>query len=426
VIFYSQRNSFFAIVPSTGTFLLGDNGLIDPEDILSISVTEELGKTITGSISMRDPKLLYSMYLVVNRPLIVSWGYKLPGADIADQLGISADKFASNLVRRGLSVFVMNPSGNADGNGYTSFSCGFMSAGWFGKYNEKTFKNCSRYDLVNQVLDSMGVFDRHIAFGSASQMYNEESVERQSESDFSFLARLSTEWRCVFKLGFNSDRSTYCLFYGFEGLDMMAQALSSKTVTMGLDKLAAATGFGGLPKFSYRNMDIGDIPVISYSWQNEEGENGQGDNVTITNVNGQMVHQRFKVKDDVISTWDLDMDAIKKDVGANGFKTVADVMAVANSNFKDQRIQKYWRQIDQKTAPNGYGYTLKLHLFGMPMITAGMLVLLGNGFPPQFRRKENTDIRFVVRAVSHSIDQSGYFTDIDIVDMFTVSVLGIL
>lgn len=416
MIFDTVRNAYFQIeLPDYGAAVKDQ---IDPRDIVSLSITEEFNKSITGSFSLNDPSMVYGRILRFNATAKIQWGYKKQGFGIqslnASKGGVMPPDFISkNYQRKGLQVLVMNPSGEGRQDGSVGFSCGFLSKGWFGTPQFKTYERGTKRSVVAECLKNMGALKTFIMFTGADIAYSSDSVERQTETDFAFLARLSQEWRCVFKMGYAQDGSTYGLFCQ---ASMLAQAQPLIMAALGvLPNIATISWRGGKPT---------DLMAISYDWKNQEGENGEGDNVQTTIVNGKVTFQRFTMEGESVVVWTLNTAAVDQYVRAGN-----DIKPIMNArDFSDPAIKKFWTSAKQTTAPNGLGYTVNVKMFGNPALTAGMLVTLGEGFPAMLYRLPVgavDPVQFVILKATHTLSQAGYFTDLEIVDVPTLSAVGV-
>lgn len=411
MIFEAPRNAFFTIQSPSYPGTL-DKKLILPQDVKGLTIIEEMNKSVQGSISLNDPSLMYPHTLRTNAELLLSWGYKANGMPLEEMfVAGNADRFSRTYERRGLSVLVLNPSGEGSADGSSGFSCGFLSKGWFGSTRFETYDSGTKAQVVQSALSRMGVSLSQIQFDRSGETYASESVERQAESDFQFVARLASEWRCFFRMGYTPNGSTFAIFCEYKYADLVQQTIFSSV--------------GGClvsPSVSWRGGDPGDLLAINYSWKNEEGENGQGDNVTLTFINGQPTYQRFTVSGETITTWTLDSAAVSQYV-----KDGHDIAPILNaSSFEDPNIRQFWTPSKQTTAPNGLGYTVNLHFLGNTALTAGMLLTFNKGFPSVLRRTATgSPVQFIVRKATHTIGTGGYFTDLEVVDLLTISAVGV-
>lgn len=409
--FNAPRNSFMTLqVPDYGE---GAQPPINPRNLESISVTEELGKAPSGSVRLNDPSLLYDRVLRPNATCLMSWGYKANGAPVESLFGQGqADAYTKALERRGLKVMVLNPAGSGEENGKSTFTCGMLSVGWFGDPKFTTYDSGTKLDVVRAAMARMGCVDDgvhvFVRFDSSTDSYSSESVERQSETDFEFLARLSFEWRCLFRVGYDQSGQPWAAFFESKYAQDSIAFFSS---LMGMAPV--------IPSISWKNGDSGDLLCSSYSWRNEMGDNGEGDNVQFSLVNGQPTFRRFTVQGDVVTVQKLDEQAVADYVNSGG--AISPVLDARS--FKDPNIQRFWTTVKQMTAPNGLGYTVNVHMLGQPFLTAGMMMRLNRGFPPSLRLSGSASdpVWFIVKKATHMLDLGGYFTDLECVDMFTFS-----
>jgi hypothetical protein len=402
------QNAFFTIdMPDYSS-----PGIIDARDWKSLSIVEELQKAPTGSMSLNDPLLMYDRLLRVNAKVQVSFGYKANGVPLETLFSKrDADVVSGSLERRGLSMLVMNPQGSGGDDGSGTFSCGLLGAGWQSSPVFKTYDGGTKWGVVLDCIGRLGVSSSFVQFDAMADPFNAESVERQSETDFQFLVRLSYEWRCTFHMGHALDGSTFIVF--FDGKSVESAQLFLKGA-IGHDFVT--------PAFSWRSCPSGNIQVRSYEWENEQGENGEGDNVQFLIVNGQPTTRRFTMEGDQVTVWQLDEDAVQRYVEEG--RPIGPIMDAAS--FKDPEIKQFWKSIMQTTAPNGLGYKVTLHLMGHPELAPGLIVNLNKGFPGSLKvSSAGGPVNFIINRVSHSLGVGGYFTDAEAVDLFTYSAVGV-
>ena len=428
MIYYGRDSSFFSVeVPSysSGFELI-------QKDVQSMSLTEELNKLpCYGSVTMIDPSMTYARILRNNVEMAISWGYKdrtvaleqLSGTDLADS-------FSKPLARRAVSVRVLNPGGGGDDRGLITYRCGFASIGWRGDKAFSKFESGTKLSVLVALFSKMGIENVDIRFDGQNASYSDAYAERQYETPFQCVARLAREWGCIFGIGANAQGIPSAFFLSAGNLS--------------LSPMAASIG-GGSSSYVQLDYLTGARPnVLHYDWQNQEGENGAGDNSkVIYNPDGSIIIQRFTIENDKVVTWTLNMDAIKdefnrreKDDTLGGMKSQADfVQSIVNTTDFTSVRDKYFTKQEQTTAPNGFGYTITGRMLGDPTVTAGMVAVLGDGFPDCLRKGSITpafskfndlvtassrSITYFFRKVTHSIDASGYFTDFEIVDAGTL------
>lgn len=410
-ILFNRDSSFFNV-----EFTDYASGVsIAEKDVVSLSIVEESGKMPSGSLVLNDKAMVYSRILRPAAGILLSWGFKkanvttdAPGSDI----------FSKNLERRGYRAQVLNPAGNAQDNGNYLYSCNFTALDWRGADQEVLYESGTKKDVVAQVFDRMQVPRYEILFDGMTDQYSTGYAERQAETDYAFLARLAYEWNVVLVVGRTQKGDRVGIF-------MAPQAI-------GKSALAREMSGNRGNKIEYRWGPFSKSPnVITYNWRNMEGENGAGDNVRIVYVNGKAVFQRFTVENDKVITWQLDPELVSEYLGharaSGGLQgEFQAAMAVQETtDFNDPKIKALFRPVEEKTAPNGLGYTVDLHCFGDPSVMNGMYASFADGFPDCLRERDGRPIKFINRRVTHTLSASGYFTDIEAVDFLAVSPTGL-
>jgi len=265
-----------------------------------------------------------------------------------------------------------------------------------------------------------------VSFDRNGETYSSTSVERQSETDWQFLVRLAREWRCVFSLAYNQDGTLTGIFADPKYLP----SLGLGSVITGKASPIAEFEWGPGTRAN----------VQEYSWKNNVGINGSGDNVLITYPNGVPTFIKWTAATDTVTTWVIDQDAINEKRKNTPLEQQAGVIsaAMAANSFRDPAIAWAFKQVDQTTAPNGIGYEIALKEIGEPMRTAGQIAQFGPGFPSMLQRTTDANrinaaaisgqppVAFWNKKVTHTIDKTSYFTDIEVVDTFTISAIGVV
>ena len=74
------------------------------------------------------------------------------------------------------------------------------------------------------------------------------------------------------------------------------------------------------------------------------------------------------------------------------------------------------------TAPQGLGYTMQAKILGNPLLSSPLKIIFGKGFPVWFTPKEAASnlTNFYANKVTHTINNTGYKCDIEILDAFTL------
>lgn len=410
--FYERDSSFFTVHFEDDI----QERAINAEDVMSLTVEEEFEERVTrGSLQLLDPNHAYARIVRVGSPLMISWGYKRPDAS----LFMSPDALTSSIDRRGLKAFILNPSGSAGSNGVHVFSANFMASELRGEFNSTIYDVGTKASVVAQVLARMGAINVHVDFARGQDVVTGDKALRQYERDFSFLTRYAREWGAMFRIGYASDGTVVAMF-----VDPHKVAASP---------IAALIG-GGSGSTVELNWKYGVRPnVINYSWQNNEGENGAGDNVKLEYVNDQPVFIRTTMEAETVRTWVINPERINAEFdrrGAISSKSLDDfVLGIAYA--KDFETVKWlFDPVSSMTAPNGYGYVINGKMFGDPTITAATIAELGYGFPDTMTVKGLSGspkvTKYVFKKVTHQLDSSGYFMNFEAVDLFSISPLGVM
>ena len=403
---------------------------IIPKHIIDLSITEEMGKMDSGSLTLLDNEGTYSRILRNYVHLQLTWGYSSKSALDAALAG-SSDYFSKQLQRRSVRMSVVSPGGGGGENGVTTYRCNLQALDYRGQSKNKVWSSGTKGGVVREVLFDLGISDAEVSFDGMDAAYDANYVEAQAESDFQFLSRIAYEWGCVFRIGADQAGSMIAMFVSPSRLSISGAASRM------------ASSVTGLVLFSYGPTAA--LPnVISYDWQNQEGENGAGDNVKVVFVNGQATFQRFTVENDHVVTWQLDPDKVtaahRKAVAEGGISadTQYTLAVLAASDFNDPIIKALFTQVDQVTAPNGLGYTVTPTVLGDPTIGPALMARFGDGFPDCIRSAPITKswqggtviqakrpIDFFVKKVTHTLSSAGYRSAVEAVDFISISPTGL-
>ena len=396
---------------------VGEN--VYAEDVVSLNVTEEMDKMTLGTLRLRDRDHLYSRVMRTGVLAEIAWGYKKWDLDLGAVEG--TDVFSRVLERRGLRVAILNPGGSGGSDGAVYYNCRFMSIDIVGLQDHVVHSGGTKGSLITKVMNKIGVTNTDVRFARM----NDPANARQWETDFQFLSRKAREWRTLFRIGRDPNGDMIGLFMDPEHLPN--------------SKLAADMAGGSLDLY-YNAGDKSN--VLDYNWQNHEGENGAGDNVQMVMLNGEITFLRYTIENDKVRTWALSMTKIReafdeRDLGGfAGIESQAQLVqeVYEAKDFEDWRIKRFFDPIDQSTAPNGLGYTLNVHMLGNPAAAPPGIPTLRQGFPDRLRprgRQGGGDLvqvnnLFYLRKATHRIDRTGYFTDLEIVDVYTLAPTGVL
>lgn len=401
---YNKDSSFFTVQ------LLNTKGpdLIRQQDVLSLQVTEEMDKITMGTLRLYDPALAYSRILREGVEVGLSWGYKKLGVDVRE---FGSDLFSDLQDRRGFKAIVQNPSGGGDSRGALTFNCSFVCLDWRGLQDHIVHSGGTKATVVQRAMARIGVTLLDVRFKMGSDIVGGDTSVRQYETDFHFLSRLAREWRAVFRIGYSPEGVLCGVF-----IDQDFLATSS---------VAKRMCGGGLTL----NFNAGEKSnVVEYSWQCHAGENGAGDNVQMEMVNGEIVFRRFTIENEKVRTWKLNTKRIEEEFNsrektggmAGQWQLVREVMDARDF----EQVKRFFDPVDTTTAPNGLGYSVNAKVLGNPAAIPPAIVDFQEGFPDRLRKGTGRNTTFYLRKASHSIDQSGYFTDLEVVDVYLISPTG--
>jgi hypothetical protein len=384
------------------------------QDMMSLTVQEEMGKLTQGTFRLNDPNGIYARILRTGVRLFLAWGYKdidaYPKADLVKV--VNRDEFSGSIERRGIEVMVLQPSGSGEG-GKTVFNANFTSVGFRGDEYIRVFRSGNKRSVISTVLSELGISMQDIRFQRMGELITPDTEIRQEESNFAFLTRLaSREWRALFAINYTPAGNLTAVFIDPWLLD--SSPFQSQVT-------------GGIGRSNYFDYMGAVSNVISFKWSNNEGENAQGANVQMTIIDGKPTFVRYVVEDQTVITYRLVPERIRAEFERKGMdsgfvgqtKLLKEFLSVKDF----ESIKRFFDPIEQKTAPQGYGYQISIRQFGNPLTIAGNQAKFGNGFPDQLG---NSQTKWYIRKVNHSINRTGYFQEIEIVDSLTFTPTGVV
>lgn len=413
---WNNQTAFFQIqvLGASGTELpTGQGDMILPKDVISLNVSEEFHQQATGSLSLRDPKNIYSRILRKGTVINISFGYKAPSQKL-DFLNPGFDVVNSGIVRRGLQAFITSPSGGGSESGELTYNSSFLMFSTRGPKKHESFESGTKSECVRQVMAKIGILTPEINFHRGQDVINTETPERQYESDFRTLARWAGEWGAVFRIGYSSDGTLLGVFIDPE-------------------RIKDSPGIAAMSQVGINATDLwyraGVAPnVQSFNWQCQDGNSGQGDGTIIYLVNGKPSFQHYHVADESVTAWKLNPEKVQKALEAAGLKGGPEaereyVYSIVNaSSFNEEKIKDLFDAIEAKTAPNGIGYSMTGRMIGTPYLTPGMTAKFNGSFPDCFTNANSSNtVFFYFQKVTHTLSSSGYFTDFEIVDTYSQS-----
>lgn len=390
--------------------------------IMSFSVTEEMNTIFNGSLQLYDPYFsAIDKVLRMGKQIEIGWGYKKPDVSLLALFSRKSNptEISGPFSRMGLRAYVSNVSGAGSAGGEITYSCNFFGSAWNSGGNRQVYSEKTRADMITTVLTRMKVSKTFINFTRGNEQLSTKNQVVQNESDFGFLRRMALYHGAQFNIG-----------YGKAG----AVAVFANWGSEELSKFASAVGSGVGSSITLDYKD-GAPNVENYSFQQSAGDE-TGDSAQITMVGGQCIVKRFKANELTVTDYKLNMSKIQTDVRAKNAKGglqafVASLME--KSNIEELYKLGYFTKGISTTAPQGYGWQVKVRMLGNALVTAPMKVVFGVGFPSIIsggnvagatqgglgsqRQKTN----FWVRSVTHTVDQNGYHMDLDIVDALTLT-----
>lgn len=398
-----KDNSFFAFTSDDKSV----ERAIRQEDLVSLTIVEEAGLLTTGSLRLRDQDDVYSAILRRNTPITVAWGYKKAGANPLASAATGLEQFGQQVDRRGYRAYIQNPSGDGDDKGVKFYDASFTCLDFRGLNESQVYTGMTRGQVIQAVMAKLNLALVDVNFAGMNVKVPVDG-ERQDETAFRYLARKSREWHAVFRVGYTTTGQTAGVFLD---AGLLASSAVMKQMAGGTLSLNYATG---TPEGN----------VLKYRWQNNEGENGQGDNIRAALINGQIVYQRVTMDAETVTVWQLDPNKVNDALHKGDFATEAAVVESVMSAKTFNEVKYLFTPVVQETAPNGLGYVVDVHTFGTPFATPPMVATFQSGFPPCLtnntlgagsNQRKNV---FYLSKSTHSIAREGYFCDLQIVDSY--------
>jgi hypothetical protein len=411
-----DKSYFKVVIPNQGqTFTQAT------KSIISFSITEEVGKMLTGSVSFYDPIYKYHDILRMGKTLNIEWGYTRPY--IFYDVNESVDQFKGGYKRTGIQAIIQSPSGSGSESGEKIYNCNFIGKEYVAGIKTLVHKGPTYADVIRTVLTNFGVSidPAHcfINFPKGSTKLTADTYVLQYESDWKFLARMSFEWGALFDLSYNAKG---------EKIAMFATTSSSEYLAYSLIRTQSLAGSS--MTFNYMNkVGVNTTMVRNFNWQQNGG--GGGDNVQISMIGGQVQIMRYHAETERTVVYKLDSDKMAREMKAGNTKDQIALLSdwLSTNKFEDliydsKTNKGYFVPVVQTTAPQGLGYTINLKTLGNPMISPPCKVIFESvkdstkNFPPMF---QNTSLSYWIRKVTHTISRSGYECDVEVVDGFTAS-----
>jgi hypothetical protein len=405
-----NKDSSFFTIESTDVKL---NNKSYEKNLISLSITERTGTMAQGTLSFYDPDHWFSKILRTGVEIKLSWGYKkigvTPDSLIAKKLNL--DEITGSLIRRGLRGFVSSPKGKGDNKGVITYDCKFTSYGFRGTDQVKLYTFGQKKDVIADAFNDLGITKKIISFSLGNDFLKKDTGIRQAEPTFRFLNRLAMKWRCLFHVGYSQIGEVVGIFVDANKIGDPQYA----TIFLSAVGLSNVIGYMG---------ELNNVK--SYTWSSSESESGVGDNVRLDIIDGQIVFRRFIAETEKTVTYRLDIDKIKKvytDVDDLGSQIALIIELLSKQTF--QQVEHFFIPITHPTAPQGYGYRINVDMIGNPLFSPPNEVKVNNGFPYRILYSNNKLNKFYVQSVTHTINRSGYNMNAEIVDVFTLSPIGV-
>jgi len=368
----------------------------------------------SGSIQIFDPEHYYSRIFTIGTPLDVSFGYAKK--DLSPDFLLSKKENPNEMTgigggsRTGIKAYVTSPNGTGAANGVITFNINFFGREYLSKKQKRVFTGMSKGTLVRQLLTEIGCTFSEVKFTRENEVLNQNTQIFQRETNYKLLLRFAREWRGLFRISFNSAGQMVGLFISPGMIDL-------KTYPLQFSGAIAGNSIYLDYKGKVKN-------VISYSWKNQAGDGGSGDNVRmVMGANGKPTFLRYVTKGDTVKVYQLRPERIKNVLKKAGDFTKRIALLkewVGTSDFN--KVKQFFDPVDMPTAPQGLGYSLNIDMLGNPFMSPPLKVLFGDGFPTWFQPREKIkSSNFYARKVTHTIDRSGYKMKLDVADAFTIN-----
>jgi hypothetical protein len=406
---FQTDSSFFNIILSNGTNITND--------VINFEIIESIGEITRGNISLYDPYHIYSsQYLPTGTEFFLQWGYKKRNESI-DILLNNPLEMTTTGQRKGLRSVIISPSGSGTNNGAVTYNCSFYAYEFLSQLqNIKVFDVGTKGTVIQQVLLNMNIASSVIDFKIQNEKLTSNTYVRQNESDFAFLVRLAYEWRCIFKLGYTEAGLLTALFVDNEKIS------DQKTISWVRSTNGAIVGSNKKLEYGIGTM----ANTISYSWSKNVGESGQGDGVNLQIINGETIITRTVVEDQAVKTLKLNQNRLKKFIEEHSENTediTKQVFSATNlaSRIGNTTVRYFFDEIESKTAPQGYGYSIQCEMIGDVTLAPPVEIRFGDGFPSELQDGNQGLTSFYIKTATHTLNADGYRTVIDIGDNVNIT-----
>ena len=409
---YNNGTAFFYIEsPDFQSAIKGMNSVnkLISQDVISFTITEELGKLTTGSLQMRDPTGVYSRIFRNGLRFNISWGYKSWNQDL-QSLGVNS--VLPRGIRQGLKCVVVTPSGAGGEDGQQTHAVSFMALEALSNARHKVFDSGVRGDVVASAFTDLDITNYIIDFPTKKERLSTRNSVRQSENSFSFLRQIAEKWGAYVLIGHKPNGDKIGLF-----LD------ANKTSSTSSNKYTSdVLGIVKTDEKEFYYNSGSKSNVKSYSWAQNIGENGGGDDVQITLVSGKVVTARRVMENQTVTLWRLNEEKLQRHV--DGLKTMDEKIQFMNwvKDAKDfKTVSKFFIKTPTTTAPQGEGFTINMACHGDPFLTVMLVCRFKTGFPVSISSPKDGVTTFNIKRATHSFSKGDYSTELEIVDSFNLT-----
>lgn len=372
--------------------------MIKTEDVMSLSITEEMAKMDSGTLQLLDRNNIYSYILRPGVKLRISWGTRMGQPTAAS--------------RSPIEVMVNSPSGGGDGGGRITFNCSFMALQSRGSEMVKWYETGTKADVIADAMRRCGVLNPEINFARGSEAITSGTKVCQNESDFRFLVKYADEWRAAFRIGRDKQGNQIACFVDY------AKLKTSNFVKLMTGESSVHLEYGD----AYEAILSNQANTLEYSWQDHSMDAATGQGVRVYEADGKIQMQTYNVKDETVTTWRLVPERIQAAFNQQKDITTQTSLMVDFLSVKTfDEVKRFFVEDTTTTAPQGSGLTIDAKLMGDPNVTAAMIATFGAGFPSRIGASDRT---WWIRKVDHSLDTSGYFTNVSISDAYAFSPTG--
>jgi hypothetical protein len=409
---YNNGTAFFNIESSdfqSAIYVQKSVNKLINNDVISFTITEELGKLTSGNLQLRDDKDVYSRIFRNGTKFDISWGYKMWNQDIKT-LGINS--LLPRGVRQGLKCVVVTPSGGGDEQGSKTYAVSFLATEALKKSMPRVYASGIRGDVVADAFHNMEVDEYVIDFPTKNQRLNSLNSVRQGESTFAFLREIALEWGAYVLIGHKPNGKKIGLFLDWN----KTNSVSSRKFIDSIIGISSKEE----KEFYYNSGSMSNVK--SFTWSQNIGENGGGDDVQVQLVSGKVVTTRRVMEAQKVTLWRL--DEVKLQTHIDGLKTTEEktqfIEWVRNTQTFDE-VKDFFIRTPTTTAPQGEGFTITMPCHGDPFLTVMLSCKFKNGFPAPLSIPKDGITEFNIKRATHNFMKGEYTTDIEIVDSYNLT-----